>query len=131
MGVYLYKSKPSHVAKALVLEPDGTEAIREVALYEFAYKPYNWDIKANQRMHFRSGAVACEAAWARSKRELPKYGVNSSDGEVPNGAKPFLAPYPTCHDDFVKYDGAQVVRWLELPKGFRAVSYDGPVGVAL
>lgn len=130
MGVYVYKSKPSHVAKARALV-NGEPAIIEIALYQYAYKPYHWDNRLNQQMHFRSGAVACEQAWARSNRVMPKYGVNASDDAVQAASpakplNPFHVSGAACvYDDLVRYDkDVQVLEWLELPKGLRQVAYE-------
>jgi hypothetical protein len=139
MGYYLYINSPSKIARALV-EIDGAEQEVEVALYRYAYKPYqSGGRRENQRMHFRSGATSCEQAWERVKREQPKFGAMYSDEppvSVPNpasdgGVRLFLSNGPVVADDFVKDGGAKVIRWLSLPKGMRVAEPRRALGSAL
>jgi hypothetical protein len=59
MGVYIYR-----VTAQLVKLSDGGKA--HVA--KFAYKPFNWDIDANARMHFKSGCTASQNMNLKSDR---------------------------------------------------------------
>ena len=126
MGVYVYCTKPSHVATAVV-EIDGVRSETEVALYRYAYKPTyaGWDAeKTNQRWRFRSGAAACASAYARSAKAVPSFGVFFDDeaAEVYAGGRgdangAFLTNgEPEVWDDGVNTVG-RVVRWVKLPKG--------------
>jgi hypothetical protein len=125
MGAYVYVTKPSHVATAIV-DIDGVESETEVALYHFAYKPFLSfrNERLNAEIAFRSGAVACIAAYARSDKAVPAYGVNFNEGKMQvyaagridaNGA--FLTNgRPDVLDDAAIYRG-RVVRWVRLPRG--------------
>lgn len=126
MGVYIYKSRPSDVAKARVKLANGQQEVVEVALYEYAYKPYGgWhsdDAKLNRRMHVSSGAFACAGAWKRSGRKIPKYGILFGDRTIyADAIHPFLTcGHATVHDDYVRRSDVEVLEWVELPKGVRA-----------
>lgn len=122
MGVYIYCTKPSHVATAIV-EIEGVETETEVALYRYAYKPsFSWHAeKWNAEMRFASGATACAAAYARSDKSVPPFGVNFDDErmEVEPKSGVFLTRRSVeVYDDEVKYVG-RIVRWVRLPKGVR------------
>lgn len=128
MGVYIYVTKPSHVATAVVQYRDGTQTTEQVALYRYAYKPSNnlFDGRAfNQRMRFKSGAAACAAAWDRAGKSVPVRGVFFDADEMTvcaAGRKDANGVFatggsPEVYDDYVKTDGCRVVRWLQLPKG--------------
>lgn len=113
MGVYVYVTKPSHVATAVV-EINGVQSETEVALYRYAYKPSNWDEAFNARLRFRSGALACIAAYDRSPKAVPALGVNFDDeaGTVyaPGTQGAFLTKGdPESWDDCAKYVG-KIVR---------------------
>ena len=119
MGVYVYKTKPSHVATALIALDDGSQIEAEIALYQYAYKPYNWDDNANIRMRFSSGVVACENAYARSSKAVPQYGLTIGDeGRVYENNPGLFTTGGSVDifDDYVKYS-AKVVKFLKLPKG--------------
>jgi hypothetical protein len=125
MGVYVYVTKPSHVATAIV-DIDGVESETEVALYRFAYKPFLSfrNEHLNVEMAFRSGAVACAAAWARSGKQAPAYGVNFNDdamqvyaaGRIDANGTFLTKGQPEVFDDYATHRG-RVVRWVRLPKG--------------
>lgn len=131
MGAYLYTTKPSATAKALIRYDDGREEVATVALYRYAYKPYrSFDTRAeNHRMHVRSGAMANENAYRRAGREVPALGTyyTAEKGEKPTvynaaqrGANGLFQTrgLVSGEDDhsFTNYVG-RVIRWLELPKG--------------
>jgi hypothetical protein len=123
MGAYIYVTKPSHVATAVV-EIDGVRSETEVALYRYAFKPYHWDERLNARMRFSSGALACAAAYDRSGKAVPAYGVFFDDeaAEVyaagrtdANGC--FLTHGAVEVVDDTRTSRGRVVRWVRLPKG--------------
>lgn len=125
MGTYVYKSKPSHIARAIVRDGEVISEV-EIALYSYAYKPYmSWgsDNEArNRRMHFRSGAQACENAWKRTAREMPRLGVHINGDDLTvylDTRRPFLTGGdPISYDDYEKYPAdAEIVRWVSLPDG--------------
>ena len=133
MGAYYYITSPKMTAQARVQWADGREETITLALYRYAYKPYSdWGDgrKWNNRMHFKSGAAACEAAYQRSAQGVPAWGIAYDEEKRelyalrgPNRAdKPFrtkghaggLDDY-----DFCNYEGAPVIlEYIELPKGF-------------
>jgi len=121
MGVYIYKTKPSHVARAAVRLSDGTDVVTDIALYQYAYKPYhgfNCD-GDNARMRFRSGVVAAENAYNRSGRDVPQFGLLiGEDGRIYDRSPALFLTSGSVdiYDDYVKYDGAKVLEFLKLPK---------------
>ena len=123
MGVYVYKTKPSHVATALIALDDGSQIETEIALYQYAYKPYSWDDAANVKMRFSSGVVACENAYARSSKPVPKFGLTIGSDNCIHERTPSLfttAGSVDIFDDYVKYS-AKVVKFLKLPKGISVI----------
>lgn len=140
MGYYLYINSPSKIARALVHHADDTETVEEIALYRYAYKPYqSGGRRENQQMHFRSGATSCEQAWERAKREQPKLGAFYSDeppmsvtNPASDGGVPlFKSEGAVVADDFVKSADAKVVRWLSLPKGIIMANPRRALGASL
>lgn len=126
MGVYVYKTKPSHIATALIALDDGSQIETEIALYQYAYKPYSWDDAANVKMRFSTGVVACENAYARSGKAVPKFGLTiASDGQVHESTPALFATDGSVDifDDYVKYS-AKVVKFLKLPKGIKNAPFE-------
>ena len=120
MGAYLYKTKPSEVAIALVRQGIGELVEMPIALYRYAYKPYHGWGRENARMHFRSGAQACENAY--QGKEVPALGICgvSDEGRISSEVKrPFQTKGQPCiMDDYVTYrQELEIVAWVKLPKG--------------
>ena len=135
MGAYYYVTSPKLTAKARVLRPDTTVETVEIALYRYAYKPYRdtWDAhcrKLNAQMHMRSGAMACEGAYARSAKPVPEFGICYDDESKTlyalTGRDASNHPFRTRGQagglddyDFANYDGTpEILEFIELPKGF-------------
>lgn len=127
MGVYVYCTKPSHLATAEVELIDGSRAIVPVALYRYAYKPGGIGSYAfNQRQRFVSGALACAQAYDRSGKEVPALGTffDAEAGEVyaagRNDANGVFKTGGSAEivDDSTTQAGV-IVRWVKLPKGIR------------
>ena len=119
MGVYIYKTKPSHIAVAIVALSDDSQIETEIALYQYAYKPYRWGgDAANARMRFVSGVTACESAYERSGRSVPRYGLLIGEDGCVHEEMPrvFEAGSVDIEDDYVTYS-ATVVKFLKLPRG--------------
>lgn len=133
MGAYYYVTSPKLVALARVRWADGSEGVETVALYRYAYKPYRgWnasDAAMNRRMHFKFGAAACEAAYKRSAKSVPAFGIcfdaDTSTLYALTGDTPSNRPFNTRGlagglDDyeFANYENTPtILEYLELPKG--------------